>query len=190
MLLKKDFYSRLRKKVEVIDLLMVMVIIVLCLVSLLSYSLYKKQIDQTMLFYGGLGLFFVIAFLELVPQLLSPHIFFIVSLSYLGVFEAVILAIFASVFGGVLGFELGRKYGWRFIYPFFEEKNIERIYNNWQKYGKWWVLFSAFTPLPYIPLIYGSLGLSRKEFLIYGLLARVLSFIILGYGAYYGFFKL
>jgi membrane protein YqaA with SNARE-associated domain len=136
-----------------------------------------------------MGLFVSVVFLELVPQFLSPYLSLLVSIPSLGVERAVIISVLASILGCILGFEIGRKYGFKFICPFFEEKTLKKILNFWGKYGKWFVLAAAFTPLPDAPLIYGAFGMSRRDFIIYGVITKAISFIFIGYAAYYGFFN-
>jgi uncharacterized membrane protein YdjX (TVP38/TMEM64 family) len=184
-----NFDPALRKKVEIVDILIALIIVALFILSLFSYSFYKEELNETIILYGSIGLFVSVVFLELVPQFLSPYLSLLVSIPSLGVEKAIIISVLASIVGCILGFEVGRKYGWRFICPFFEEKTLRKILNFWGRYGKWFVLAAAFTPLPDVPLIYGALGMSRRDFIIYGVITKAISFILIGYAAYYGLFS-
>jgi undecaprenyl-diphosphatase len=127
-------------------------------------------------------------FLELVPNLLNPYIVLIVGIgSGINVFLAVLLSCAGSAAGSMIGFEVGKKYGLRFVQPFFRQKSLEKIFDFWKKYGKWFVFAAALTPLPYVPLIFGAFGMKRKDFLIFGIAARLAGLAAVGFAIYFGF---
>lgn len=179
--------SKLSRKIEIIDLILALVIIGISIYSLLSYNFYKEEISNEILSYGWIGLFFGVAFLELIPQFLTPFFIPLVGLSSgLSLISVIFFVILGTLFGSILGYELGKRYGWNLICPLFKKKTTEKVLNFWNKYGKVFVFFSAITPLPYFPLIFGALGLSRRDFWIWGVVPRVLAFLAICFGYYFG----
>jgi uncharacterized membrane protein YdjX (TVP38/TMEM64 family) len=179
-----NFNPKLKREVEIIDTILAIILVALSIISLLSYNFYKEQINEQVLLYGRFGLVFFTAFLEFVPNFLNPYLPLVVSIPIFGLYSSLILVILGSCLGSILGFELGRIYGFRILCPLFKEKSLRKILVFWKKYGKWFVTLGALTPLPYFPIVFGALGMSRREFWIYGVLVRVISFILVAYGFY------
>lgn len=185
--IKKNHNPRMRKRVEIIGLIISLIIIAISIVSLLFYGFYKEKLTEEIITSGKIVLFFSIFFLEFVPQILSSHLPLIVSItSGIGILNSIIISIFASLLSSILAFEIGRKYGWKFICSLAKPKKLIKIVNFWTKYGKWYVTLSAISPLPYFPLVFGSLGMTRKNMWFYGIIPRIISFIFVGYLIYLG----
>lgn len=188
--LNQKVNEKLRRNIEIIDTLLALVIVALGIISLLSYHFFEGAVTIQIQSYGIIGLFIASAFLEFVPQFLNPFLVILVGIaSGLNADISIIVVILGSIFGSVLGFELGKIYGNRLISPLLSEKNLNKLLGFWQKHGKIVVLISALTPLPYVPLVFGSLEMKRKDFWIYGIVPRILSFAIVGYGYYFGLFQ-
>mgnify|MGYP001599873369 CR=1 FL=1 len=187
--IKIQYYNpKLKRKIEIIGIIVSLIVIAISIVSLLFYGFYREKLTEGILTSGKILMFLSIIFLEFIPQMLSSHFPLIVSIiSGINVFEAVIIAIFASLISTLLAFELGKKFGWKFVCSLFEPKKLIKITNFWNKYGKWFVFVSAFTPLPYFPLVFGALQMSRKNMWLFGILPRTISFAVLGYLVYLGF---
>jgi len=182
------FDPKLKRELAILDTLIAIILVALCIVSLLAYNFYKEELNREILTYGRFGLIFVTSILEFVPNFLNPYLVLLVGFaSGISLFLAVILTCLGSTIGSTLGYELGRKYGWRFVCPLFQEKTLGKILVFWDKHGKWFVAVSALTPLPYVPLVFGALGMKRKDFWIYGVLFRIASFLVVGLGLYLGF---
>lgn len=180
--IQKYHNPQIRRRVEIIGIIILIIIVAISLVSLLFYGFYKEKLTEEIIAIGAAGLFFSVFFLEFVPQLLSSHLPLVVStISGIGILESVVIAAAASLLSSVLAFEIGRKYGWKFICSLSSPKKVIKIVNFWTKYGKWYVTLSAISPLPYFPLIYGSLGMTRKNLWFYGIIPRIISFVFVGY---------
>jgi len=181
-----EHYSpKLRRKIEIIGISVSIIVVAISIISLLFYGFYKEKLTEGILTFGKIFLFLSIAFLEFIPQVLSSHFPLVVSiLSGINAFEAVIIAVFASLISTLLAFELGKKYGWKFVCSLFESKKLIKITNFWNKYGKWFVFVSALTPLPYFPLVFGALQMSRKKMWVFGIIPRIISFAVFGYLVY------
>lgn len=185
-----DFDPKVRKEIEIIDLIIALVVVGLSIWALLSYSFFKEAVAEQIVFYGKIGLFLITAFLELVPQFLNPYLTILVALGVgINVHAVFIIASLGSILGSLMGFEIGKRYGFRFICPLFKPDTLFKILNFWKKNGKVFVMLAALTPLPYVPLVFGALKMTRRDFWLYGILPRILSFIIVAYGSYLGFFR-
>ena len=187
--IQKYHNPKIRKKIKIIGIVISMIIVVISLASLLFYGFYKEKLTQEILLYNPAILFFSVAFLEFVPQVLTSYFPLIVSiLSGNNVFASIAIALVSSLLSSVLAFEVGRKFGWKFTCSLAEPKKIIKIVNFWNKYGKLYTFLSAISPLPYFPLIYGALGMKRKQMWLFGILPRLASFIFVGYLASLGKF--
>ena len=178
-----QYYNpKLKRKIEILGIVVSIIIVAISIFSLLFYGFYKEKLTEGILTSGKILMFLSIFFLEFIPQMLSSHFpLFVSILSGINVFEAIIVALFASLISTILAFELGKKFGWKFICSLFEPKKLIKITNFWNKYGGWFVFISAFTPLPYFPLVFGALQMSRKKMWLFGIIPRIISFILLGY---------
>ena len=178
----QHYNPKLRRKIEILGIVVSIILVAISILSLLFYGFYREKITEGILASGKILLFLSVAFLEFIPQMISSHFPLIVSIfSGINVFEAVIIAVFASLISTLLAFELGKKFGWEFICSLSEPKKLIKITDFWNKYGKWFVFVSAFTPLPYFPLVFGALQMSRKKMWLFGIIPRIISFILLGY---------
>lgn len=87
--------------------------------------------------------------------------------------------VLSSTISSMLGFELGRKYGKNFVSETLGKKRLTKIEERINKKGgKSTVLLAALTPVPYIPLIIGSLLMERKNFLFWGVIPRQISYLL------------
>jgi len=178
---------KLRKEIRIIDGLIALLLIIVAVYSIVNYNQAKEEITEGVVLYGLIGLGAITIFLELVPQLINP--IFAVWAAILAGFNVhivIIVAILASLAGSIFGFWLGKKFGQKYVCALFEAKTIEKINRFWTKHGRAFVVISAVTPLPYFPLIFGSLNMSWKDFAIYGLIFRVFNFLIFGYLLQFG----
>ena len=181
--------QKIRKKIKIIGIVISMIIVAISIASLLFYEFYKEKLTQEIFLYNPVILFFSVAFLEFVPQILTSYFPLIISiLSGMNILNSIIIAIASSLLSSVLAFEIGRKFGWKFTCSLAEPKKIIKIVNFWNKYGKLYTFLSAISPLPYFPLIYGALGMKRKQMWLFGILPRLASFIFVGYLASLGKF--
>jgi len=170
----------MKKSVKIIGFFLLLTFVLMFISSIFAQEALTNTINKEIEAYGLIFVFVIVALLEIVPQYIGPHIIMIES-NILGfsLFMNTITVIVGSFLGSLIGYETGQKYGFKIVKRFYEKfkiKNIENIVNN---RGKWIVTIAAISPLPYVPLIFGSLNMSRKNFTIYGLMPRLISFIIL-----------
>lgn len=185
--LSKYYNARVRKEVEIVDTLLALVLVVIFIIALLNYKFFQTTAQKEILLYGWIGLIVISFVLDLLPQLFDPGYAVFIALAVgMNLFSATLFIIIGSILGSALGYEIGKKYGLRFIYPLFDRKSLEKTIKFWSKYGKYIVFLGALAPLPYFPLVYGALGMKRKEFWIWGIIPRVLSFVLFGLSIYFG----
>lgn len=185
--LSKYYSPRVRREVEIVDTLLALVLVVLFILAIFNYKFFQTTAQKEILLYGWIGLIVISFVLDLLPQLFDPGYTIFIALAIgMNLVSATIFIIIGSILGSALGYEIGKKYGLRFIYPLFDKKSLEKTISFWGKYGKYIVFLGALLPLPYFPIIYGALGMKRKEFWIWGIIPRVLSFILFGLSIYFG----
>ena len=132
-------------------------------------------------------MFFFAFILDLLPQIISPFLIIAVAIaSGFNLTFVLTVVILGSVLGSTLGFYLGKKYGLRVIAPLFSPKILQKIFNFSEKNGKFVLLLSHFTPLPYVPLIFGALEIRKRDFALYGILLRVIIYSISAYAIVQG----
>jgi len=173
---------RLKNHIRIIDGLIVLIILWVAIYSVVNFDAAKEEIASEVFAYGLLGLSIITILLELVPQIINPlFASWAAILAGFNVHMVIFVTILSSLLGSILGFWIGKRFGQRYVCNMFEYKTINKINYFWVKYGKAFVAFSALTPLPYFPIIFGSLNMSWKSFIIYGLIFRVFNFLIFGY---------
>lgn len=185
------FNSRLSRQIEIIDVILALILVGFAIYSLLNYSAIKSQVFVGINNFGIMGLFLIIVFLEIIPQVINPvFVTWAGILSGYNISAIIVISIIASLAGSILGFWIGEKYGMKYIYALFNEKTFYKVSKFWQKYDKLFVAVSAVTPVPFVPLIFGALGMRWKDFIIFGLIFRIFNYLIFGYLFYFGFWSI
>lgn len=139
---------------------------------------FKYQVQT----YGIPSLFILSILLDLVPQFISPIALLATSfLAGINIYYATIAVVTGSIIGSTLGFYLGEKYMYKAVKLTIPKSTTEKITKLTNKYGKIIVPIAAISPLPYLPILLGAMNFSKRNFLIYGLIPRTLSFIFFGY---------
>lgn len=162
-----------KKLIKILTITFVLIFLFLFVLTIVYAKEIESFLGSNLESYGA-GILFLIAFLiELIPNYLSPHIG-IVNAFFLNVsFQTTFLfLILGSIMGSILGFEIGKKYGVTLEKNFLSEDRVDRIEEILNEKGRWGVLLAAVSPLPYWPIILGSLKFSRKNFFIFGIIPR------------------
>ena len=180
--------EKARRTTRVVDVLIVCVFILMSIAAIIGYSRLQGEYIREVEEYGLAGLFVMSMLLEAVPQIIHPFAGVLIAVSVqMKLTSALFVAALGSFIGSVLGFEIGKRYGYRILCAYMRRKPIRRLILLWQRYGYLFVLFAALSPLPYFPIIFGTLGLARKSFFVFGLLPRAASFALFGLLLFYGF---
>jgi len=183
----EDIQKYKRRRFANRDLLIITIIIILSLSAMLGYGFFKQELTREIITYGLIGTLIITFLLDFIPQFLSPHLVILIAISSrLNVNLVVIASIIGTIIGSIVGYEIGSKQGFELICYYFKKKTILKTLNFWEKYGKIFVFISALAPLPYFPLVFGALKMPKKDFFHYGLIPRIIGFIAIGYGYYFG----
>jgi membrane protein YqaA with SNARE-associated domain len=136
--------------------------------------------------YGFIGIFFMALLLELVVQPVGPDMVIILgTLAGLhgGAVLAVVLA--GSYVALYLAYHIGRKIGTPGIERVVGKNKFEKI--NWSSGGRWFMLVSATTPIPYIPYLTGVLDFNLRDTILYVAIPRTIRLaIVLGLTYFFG----
>lgn len=168
------------------------IVILLGILFLVGVTIFDKEkvahfLTTSIARYGIVSLFFINFLLDFIPQLMTPYST-LVSFLFVGFNPQFVIwfTITGALAGSMLGFEVGRKYGEEVVEDFVKKKTITKITRFMNNYGgKVALLIAAISPLPYIPMIVGSLNMTRKNFIVYGLLVRFFGLLIVGYAFYF-----
>ena len=162
--------------------LVTIVSLVLIFYTLINPETLQQQFSTQVQNYGIPSLFILSLLLDLIPQLISPVVILAAAiLAGINIHYAVAITILGSTIGSVIGFALGKKYMYEAVSLTTSPKAAQKLTNLTNKYGKIVVPLAAISPLPYLPVLLGAMNLTKKNFIIYGLIPRALSFIIFGY---------
>ena len=135
--------------------------------------------------YGLFALFLASAILDGFPQYIAPQLLaFNAALLGFGFFETILALYLGSVVGSIIAFEIGNGIKRKVAYAFVKLKTIEKFEKWINRKGSWIILLTAVSPLPYIPLLFGVLHVKRRNFLLLGVLPRIIYFVALGLIAY------
>jgi membrane protein DedA with SNARE-associated domain len=178
---------KINKKIRALDITIIILVILFSIVLIIGYKIFEKELTTQITTYGLIALFIISALLEFIPQIIHPFFPMIVAVSSgINIHLALLATIAGSLTGSVIGFEVGKKQGTVFLCSFIKEKTINKVFKFWDKYGYVFILIAALSPLPYYPLIFGSLDMPNKDFVKFGLIPRIVALLVLGYGSYYG----
>jgi uncharacterized membrane protein YdjX (TVP38/TMEM64 family) len=175
------YNPELRLQLQIIDVIVALVFIGLCILALANYHAIKEAITLEIEGYGLAGLLVMSFILEFVPQFINPHLGLLVAIAAgFNIYLSTLVVIIGGITGSLVGFNVGQKYGFQFICAIFNPKTLKKIVEGWNKYGGIFVLVSALTPVPYLPPVFGALGMSRRKFLIWGIIPRIISYCTVG----------
>ncbi|MDP3987124.1 MAG: VTT domain-containing protein [Nanoarchaeota archaeon] len=131
--------------------------------------------------YGLAAVFIIVFILELIPQYVSPHLIIInAGILRFSILSITALSILGTITSSLLGFYLGRTYGFEIIRNFYNKNKINYIDKKMDAYGKWFLVVAAMSPIPYLPIVFGSFNIKWHTFILYGVIPRIIGFIALG----------
>lgn len=171
----------MKKKLKNISIFISFVLILIFFVSIFTKDYLGSFITHNIQIYGIIFIILITAFLEIVPQFIAPHLI-LINLQIIGfsTFFSVLAVIIGALTGALFGFYLGKRYGIDFVNSIYSKKEIRSLNEKIDKYGKWIILIAALSPVPYIPVIFGSVDMDWKTFIIFGIIPRMLGILITG----------
>lgn len=162
-----------------ISILLFIFMIALLIYSIADYNRLKDLSRDLMISYGLPVIFLIALFLDIFPQYLSAHMLVVMAgIAKLNLLTTGTIITLGTFFASIIGFWFGRLLEEDFFVDIFGEKTFRKIEEGMNHNGKWYVAISAISPLPYIPIIFAALGMSWKNFLIYGVIPRILGFVV------------
>lgn len=166
-----------KRTLKIIYISIAVFFVLLFFVSLIYRNFLTEFFGGELKQYGLLSLFLSSLLLEGIPQYVAPQLLaFNAALLGFGFFESVGVLYLGSIVGSIVGFEVGCKLKHSVSKAFLKEKTTERIQRFVERRGKWAIFLTSISPLPYIPLIFGVLHFKRKDFLLLGVLPRIIFF--------------
>jgi membrane protein YqaA with SNARE-associated domain len=169
---------------EVIEL--VAIVVSAFVLGMFTYSVFNVgEIENSVLRYSlnPAGIIFLTGFLDSFPNFVSSFFVMISAISAgLNLHFVIFYAILGSLLGSVFGFFIGKRYLFNVVKIFFKKKNIDKTIEGINRYGRAFLLLAAIFPLPYLPMVFGAFGFRWKEFILWGIIPRVLAFVVYGYG--------
>jgi len=176
-----------QKRIRLLDFFVLSFILILGVIWMVKYRFFEAELTDAAISLGALGIFFIIFILEVIPQLMSPFIIMIALISSgFNIHVTMFSILLGSIIGSIWGFNLGKKYGLNLVCAMLEQKSLNKLFLFLNRYGYLFILVSALTPLPYFPIFFGALNISKKEFIRYGVIPRSLGLLSLGYAIYFG----
>ena len=170
----------MKKAIGFISVFISLIIISLMVYGLMNASTLGEEASSQIQNYGIPALFIMSLIFDLIPQILSPVAAMIMAVVLgINIYYAIIATILGSTIGSIIGFALGKKYMFDAVNAMASKKSVERLTDLTNRYGKVAVPIAAISPLPYLPVLLGAMNFTKKNFIIYGLIPRALSIIIL-----------
>ncbi|MBT7101980.1 hypothetical protein HN935_00535 [archaeon] len=170
----------MKKAVGIISISVSVVVIALMIYGLMNAGAISEQMSSQIEDYGAIALFFMSIIFDLIPQIISPVAAMVMAVVMgVGLYPAIIATILGSTIGSTIGFILGKKYMFDAVNAMTSEKAVERLTSLTNRYGRIVVPLAAISPVPYLPVLLGAMNFSKRNFIIYGLIPRALSIIIL-----------
>jgi len=170
---------RTKQVIKAIGGVLTISILVIIFLVIFNATLFKATIAQSIINWGLFAVAIYAFLLDLIPQNFSTHI--VILLTYfLGINSllSILVILISGALSSLFGFWLGKSVE----KDFFEDiagKNISKnVEKAMKKYGNWYVLVSAISPLPYIPILFGAFDMKWRNFIIWGLIPRILGFMV------------
>lgn len=164
-----------------VSILFAVLVVLIIVLGIVKYAYFEALAEDWIGSFGLMGIFIISFLVDFFPLYVSPHFAMVSAMLFgLDVVWVSFLAATGSFFGSAISFELGSYVRKEIINEITGKKNndyIKRALNTW---GSWFVALATVTPLPYFPIVLGSLHMSRKRFYLFGLLPRAIGIIAFG----------
>jgi membrane protein YqaA with SNARE-associated domain len=132
--------------------------------------------------YGLWSLLIISLLIEILPSALSPPSLLLLCHNLgVDINWSIAFMTIGSLIGGLISFYIGTKIGTQQLRIFVGNKDISKFQGLFEKYGGIALTIIALTPIPDYPIVFGSLGMSWKNYFIYGFFSRAVGFAIMGY---------
>jgi len=173
--------KRVKRAVTFASVLIILIVLALILYGITNLGAINEETSALINNYGAPALFAVSIFLDLIPQMISPIVALAAGLiAGINIYYAILATILGSALGSIIEFAKGKKYMYEAVDVLNTKKSTNRLTRLTNKYGKIIIPIAAISPLPYLPVALGAINLSKRNFIIFGLIPRALG--IAAYG--------
>jgi len=173
-----------RRTVKVIGLVISILIIMFFVYSIVYFNDLKESFTS-MSNENWFVLFLVSAFLEGFPQLFSPAVILTSIILAKSSPHLIILSVtLGSYIGSMAGFLIGYHYTEKALEYFVDTKKLKaskKTRHFLNKYGNLGLTIIAVTPIPYFPIVFGTMKMNKMDFMIFGAIPKALSYVAYGY---------
>jgi len=181
-MIKKTCNPKIVKKIEITGVLLSLIIVATIIYGITNINSIENLVTGNVYYYGILGIIFSAMILDLFPQIVSPFVVLAATIvAGLNIPLAIFLVVLGSTIGATIGFFLGKKYMFVLVGCLVNQKKVEKMTLMMNKYGRWAISLTAMSPFPYLPIVFGMLNLSKRNFIIYGLIPRAIGLTLFGY---------
>ncbi len=178
--------KRIKETINFVNALVILALLFFTFYGIANTQSINEETSNLINNYGTPALFFISVFLDLIPQIISPIIALGAGLlAGMNIYNAILATILGSIVGSILSFMIGKKYMLDVVDILSSKKSMNKMTYLTNKYGKIIIPIAAVSPLPYLPVALGAINLSRRNFVIFGLIPRALG--IMAYGILFSF---
>ncbi|MBU1111448.1 MAG: VTT domain-containing protein [archaeon] len=172
------------EKKKVITIISISTIIILSILFVIFFSMFKDTSNTLLAQYGLLGIAPIVIIMDFVIQPISPDVIvFSTSLISEDFILIAVIAGISSVIAGIIDHLIGRRIGSNGFRDLFGDKHVERGRELFKRWGPYAVLFGALSPVPYSAVCWLS-GIYRMKlslFIVLSLVTRIPRFILWAY---------
>jgi len=171
-----------KKVIKVTSVFITLLILAVLIYSIANVAILKEETSSLIKDYGVPALFIISIFLDLIPQYISPVVVLgIAILANMNIYYTTAAIILGSAIGSIIGYTIGKKYLHNAVDIFSTKKSTKKLTDLINNYGKIIIPLAAASPVPYLPVVIGTMQFSKRNFIIYGLIPRALSLAIYAY---------
>jgi membrane protein YqaA with SNARE-associated domain len=182
----KESDKEVRKSIRIVVIFTILITLAILFFSFSGIAFSNEDISYRITKYGLPSLFILSLVFDMIPQIISPIVTLSVAIAAgIKVYFAVPTVILGSLIGSIISFSVGKKYMFSAVKVLAKNSHAEKLTHLVNRYGKIIVPIAALSPLPYLPVVIGSMNMTRRNFIIFGLIPRAVSFIIYGLLAHF-----
>lgn len=177
----KESDKEVRKSIRIVVIFTILITLAILVFTFSAIAFSEEDISYRITKYGLPSLFVLSLVFDMIPQVVSPIVTLSLAIAAgIKVYLVVPTVILGSLIGSVISFSVGKKYMFRSVEVLAKNSHAKKLTYLVNRYGKIIVPIAALSPLPYLPVVIGSMNMTRKNFIIFGLIPRSISFIAYG----------
>jgi len=172
----------LKKILKIISSIMFILMLVVFFYTLFNYQELRGSISESLQKNSFYGIAVITFLLEVFPQVIGGDLPLLTGgLIGLNIFWVFVIVSIASSVAGMLQYSIGFFFGKKISLLYMDEISYNKYRLLFNRKGKFALTLTALTPVPYIPAIAGVFKMHPYDFLLYGVLMRVIRFAAVAY---------